>query len=58
MTIRQKSIELAGHPTRRILAMLSELGKRQHCCDNVTIFSGQKMVDYFIMSIFVVAMSI
>ena len=30
----------------------SELGTRQHCRDRVTVFSRQKNVDYWIMSIF------
>ena len=33
----------------------AELGTQQHCRDNVTMFSGQKIVDYDIMTIFVVA---
>ena len=33
----------------------SELGTRQHCRDNGGMFSGQKMVVCYIMSIFVVA---
>ena len=30
--------------------MFLELGTRQHCRNNVTMFSGQKMVDYCRMS--------
>ena len=33
----------------------SELGPRQHCCDNGTMFSILKMVDDCLMSIFGVA---
>ena len=32
-----------------------ELGTRQHCHDNVTLFSGQKVVDYCIVSLFAAA---
>ena len=34
---------------------IKELGTWQHCRDNVTMFSGLKVVGYFIINIFVVA---
>ena len=34
---------------------ITELGTWQHCRDNVTMFSGLKVVGYFIINIFVVA---
>ena len=36
---------------------LAELGTRQYCRDNVTMFSGQKVVCYCNITIFVVATS-
>ena len=35
--------------------MLSELGTRQNCRDNVAMFAGHSNVGYYIMSIFIVA---
>ena len=35
--------------------LFAELGTRQHCRDNATTSSGQKTVDYVILSIFVLA---
>ena len=39
----------------RIYCYFPELGTRQHCRDNVTMSSGQKIVDYCIMSMLIVA---
>ena len=35
--------------------LVSELGTRQHCRDNVTMFSGLKVVGFTIATIFVVS---
>ena len=38
-----------------VIDFLAELGTRKHCRHNETMFSGPNMVDYCIMSVFVVA---
>ena len=36
-----------------LISIGAELGTRQHCCDNVTMFLGHKIVGYCILCIFV-----
>ena len=51
------SVPKHASPTHNVILQVSfsVLGTRQHCRDNLlTIFSGQKIVDFCIMSIFVV----
>ena len=38
-----------------IIFYIAELGTRQHCRDNVTMFSSHKSVGYCFITIFVVA---
>ena len=33
--------------------LVAELGTRQHCPDNFSMFAGHKIIDYCIMSVFV-----
>ena len=39
----------------QVIDFLAELGTRKHCRHNETMSSGPNMVDYCIMSVFVVA---
>ena len=52
---RSLQLPSPGPDIRRVVKSYAELGTRQHCRDNVTMFSGQNTVDNGIMSSLVVA---